>query len=182
MDSHATFLSDTALCTCAGSAFTMNLKWSQQTVRGSWLGWKSQLTYSGDKAPDLRSWFLHWHQQWWKIFKLYQTSASWGNFSHGPMCFQRWKKQFVWRYVLSTFVKDWLWWGELYKFPVWIVAVHDPAVGCRNCWWLTWQKAANAIQSKYISCTVQMEFALPKYFWSKFVSLTGIWELGSLLN
>lgn len=43
--SHATFLSDTFLCICTGSAFTMNLKWSQQTVRGSWLGLKSRLTY-----------------------------------------------------------------------------------------------------------------------------------------
>lgn len=44
MDSHATFVSDIFLCICTGSGFTMNLEWSQQMMRGSWLYLKSRLT------------------------------------------------------------------------------------------------------------------------------------------
>lgn len=93
----------------------------QCVVRG--LTWSHNWPTTGDKAPHLRSIFLHLHQQWWEISKLYEASVSWGNFAHAPTCFQRWKKQFVWGFVLSTFVQVWLWWDELYKLLVWIAAI-----------------------------------------------------------
>lgn len=57
MDPHATFLSDTLLYICTSSAFTMNFKWSQQTVRDCGFAWSHNWPTSADKAPQLRNWF-----------------------------------------------------------------------------------------------------------------------------
>lgn len=166
MDSHATFISDIFLCICTGSAFTMNLEWSRQMIRRSWLDLKSQLT---QKVTHLRHWLLHLHHQWWETSKRYEATVSWWNFSHAPMQFSKVEETIYSTYgrgfVLPAFVKVWVWWEELYEILVWIVAIHAPQVGCKNCWWLTWLKAANTTKSKYIMCAAQMAFAPSESFW-----------------
>lgn len=156
MDSHATFVSDIFLCICTGSGFTMNLEWSQQMMRGSWLDLKSQLTEplvtKSNSSEELIATLASTGMGNLKAVQILSVTMK---LSHSPMQFSEVEETICSTYgrgfVVSAFVKVWGWWHELYKILVWIFAIHAPQVGCKSCRWLTWLKAANTTKSKYMA-------------------------------